>query len=133
MHEGEMRGENCGYKLRCEELLELLQPAGLQVGLAQRRPERQVGELRLLLLHLQKTRLYRVLDDELDGRHRALLSKSMLRRDEERLLRCREWDGTYDTVDGLVLDSGVPGHGGSEHHDERLKARCGTYQYGSIR
>ena len=106
-----------------EELLELLHPTGLQVGLAQWRTEREIRELSLLLLDLQKTRLDGVLDDELDGRHRALLSKSMLRRNEERLLRCQEWDGTYDTVDGLVLDSGVPRHDGSEHHGRRLEAR----------
>ena len=77
MHEEEMWG-NCGYKLRCEELLELLQPTCLNVRLAQCRTEGEVRKLCLLLLNLQETGLDCILDDQLHSRDRPRLAKSML-------------------------------------------------------
>ena len=48
----EYKGDTSDQKLRREELLELLQPTGLKIGLAHWWAERKIRQLRLLLLDL---------------------------------------------------------------------------------
>ena len=74
-----------------EELLKLLEPALHELLLSELfRAKRKVRQIRLLLLHVKKSGLDGLLDDELDGDDWACLSQ------------------TVDTVHGLVLDGRIP-------------------------
>jgi hypothetical protein len=99
-----------GSTSRVEELHELLQPTLHHLGFADAWAEGHIGKCLLALLHLEQFVLDAVLNDELDGRHWASLSESMLQGKVSLLdKKPMETRGdTYHSIDSLMLNSRVP-------------------------